>query len=55
MVQSIRECGDAGRPIAYDDNSVLSLSFKELARKVAERVEFRNSTMEATKKVEMVK
>ena len=55
LVQSIRECGDAGRPIAYDDNSVLSLSFKELARKVAERVEFRNSTMEATKKVEMVK
>ena len=55
LVQSIRECGDAGRPIAFDDNSIISLSFKELAQRVVERVEFRNSTMEATKKVEMVK
>jgi len=55
LVQSIRECGDAGRPIAYDENSIISLSFKELAQRVAERVEYRNSTMEATKKVEMIK
>ncbi len=55
LVQSIRECGDAGQPIAFDENSILSHSFKELAQKVVERVEFRNSTMEATKKVEMIK
>ena len=55
LVQSIRECGDAGRPIAFDENSIMALSFKELAQRVAERVEFRNSTMEATRKVEMQK
>ena len=53
LVQSIRECGDAGRPIAFDVNSIMSISFRDLAQKVAERVDFRNSTMEATKKVEM--
>jgi len=55
LVQSIRECGDAGRPIAYDENSIMSLAFKELAQRVVERVDVRNATMEATKKVDMVK
>jgi len=55
LVQGIRECGDAGRPIAYDQNSIVSLAFTELAQKVVERVEFRNENMEATKKVEMSK
>jgi len=55
LVQSIRECGDAGRPIAFDGNSIMSLAFKELAQRVVERVEIRNATMEATKKVDMVK
>ena len=55
LVQSIRECGDAGRPIAFDENSILSVAFKELAQRVVERVDIRNSTMEATKKVDMVK
>jgi len=55
LVQSIRECGDAGRPIAYNENSIMSLAFKELAQRVVERVDIRNATMEATKKVDMVK
>lgn len=55
LVQSIREGGDAGRPVAFDENSIMSLAFKELALKVVDRVDFRNSNMEATKKVEMVK
>ena len=55
LVQSIRECGDAGRPVAYDENSILSKTFKDFAQKVVEKVEIRNSTMAATKKVEMVK
>jgi ATP-binding protein involved in chromosome partitioning len=55
LVQSIRECGDAGRPIAYDENSIMSMAFKELAQKVVESVDKRNSTMEATKIVKMVK
>jgi len=55
LVQSIREGGDAGRPVAFDEDSIMSLAFKDLAQKVVERVEFRNSNMQATKKVEMIK
>jgi len=55
LVQSIRECGDAGRPIAYDENNILSMAFKNLALKVVERIDVRNSTMAATVKVNMVK
>lgn len=55
LVQSIREGGDAGRPIAFNEDSIMSLAFKELAQRVVERVDFRNSTMEATKKVEIIK
>jgi len=53
LVQSIRECGDAGRPIAVDEDTIMSLAFKDLAEKVVESVEFRNTNFEATKKVEM--
>ena len=55
LVQSIRECGDAGKPIAVDENSISSLAFIDLAQKVVDRVEFRNNNMEATKQVEMKK
>ena len=55
IVQSIRECGDAGRPIAAVKDSIVSIAFLELAQKVVERVNFRNSTMAATTKVEMNK
>jgi len=55
LVQSIREGGDAGRPIAFDENSILSIAFKELAHKIVERVDFRNNNMVATKKVEIIK
>lgn len=55
LVQSIREHGDAGRPIACDENSIAGMAFRELAVKVVERVDFRNQSFEATKKVEMIK
>lgn len=55
LVQSIRESGDAGEPISVDENSVVSMAFRELAQRVVDRVEFRNNTMEATRKVEMTK
>jgi len=55
LVQSIRECGDAGKPAAVDKNNRMYLPFKELAQRVVERVDIRNSTMEATQKVNMVK
>lgn len=55
LVQGIREGGDAGRPIAFGENTIMSLAFTHLAETVVERVNFRNENMEATKKVEMHK
>jgi ATP-binding protein involved in chromosome partitioning len=53
IVQSIRESGDKGEPVALDSNSVTGKAFTELARKVAEKIEERNSTMKPTQKVEI--
>ncbi len=55
LVQSIRESGDAGCPVAFEKNTVISLVFNSLAKKVVESVEYRNTTMERTKKVEIIK
>ncbi|MFA6581694.1 MAG: Mrp/NBP35 family ATP-binding protein [Paludibacter sp.] len=55
LVQSIREGGDAGLPVAFENNSITSIAFLDLAHKVVERVDYRNENMEATKKVEMAK
>jgi len=55
LVQSIRECGDAGRPVAVSDDSIMSMAFRSLAESVVERVNFRNNTMNATQKVAMAK
>ena len=55
LVQSVREGGDAGRPVAANNDSIMSLSFRNLAKQVIERVDFRNSNLQATKKVEIVK
>jgi ATP-binding protein involved in chromosome partitioning len=55
LVQSIRECGDDGHPIAFNQDSIISLTFRDLAKKVVDRVNFRNENQEATKKVEMAK
>lgn len=55
MVQSVCEAGDAGLPIAARDNSVLSIYFDDLAGRVVEQVEQRNSTEPPTQKVELVR
>ncbi len=55
LVQSIREQGDAGRPVAVDSESIIAIAFHDLAEKVVERVNFRNENFEATKKVQMVR
>jgi ATP-binding protein involved in chromosome partitioning len=46
IVQSIREAGDAGRPVALQDNTVQSLAFNTLAQKVAQQVAIANSNLE---------
>jgi ATP-binding protein involved in chromosome partitioning len=38
LVQSIRESGDGGEPIAYNENSLTAKYFDDLAAKVAEKV-----------------
>ncbi len=53
LVQGIRESGDAGRPIATDPKSPVTLAFIEIAQKVAQQVAIRNETMQPTKIVEV--
>jgi ATP-binding protein involved in chromosome partitioning len=55
VVQSIREGGDAGKPVAAVENSLVGQAFHELAVQVVERVNERNQSMEPTKKVEMTR
>jgi ATP-binding protein involved in chromosome partitioning len=55
LIQSIREQGDAGRPVACDENSISGMAFVALAQKVVERVEFRNQNYDPTQKVEFVR
>lgn len=55
IVQSIREGGDEGRPVAFSGDTITSQAFIELARKVVERVEERNKWMDPTQKVEITR
>lgn len=52
IVQSIRESGDSGYPVALKDGEVAE-AFKKLAENVAQQVAIRNASTEATKKVEV--
>lgn len=42
LVQSVSEAGDGGRPIALDDNSIMSKVFIDLAQKVAQQIAINN-------------
>ncbi|ODU59332.1 MAG: sodium:proton antiporter, partial [Paludibacter sp. SCN 51-9] len=53
IVQSIREGGDEGRPVAFSADSITAQAFIELARRGVARVECRNQTMDPTHKVEI--
>ncbi len=53
IVQSIREAGDNGEPVALNDDSIVGQAFIELARKVVERVDDRNENLPETKVVEI--
>jgi ATP-binding protein involved in chromosome partitioning len=55
IVQGIREGGDSGEPVSTREDSMIAASFMEFASKVVERVNFRNSHLQATKKVEMTR
>lgn len=51
LVQSIREGGDTGIPVALDDNTIVSNAFRDVADHVARQVSIRNATKPATQKV----
>jgi len=54
IVQSICEGGDAGKPVALNENSITGLAFQDLAQQTVEQVKFRNENMAASKKVTVV-
>jgi ATP-binding protein involved in chromosome partitioning len=53
IVQSIREGGDEGRPVAFSADSISAQAFLHLAEKVVEQVNLRNETQAPTQKVEI--
>ncbi len=55
IVQSIREGGDSGVPVACHPNSITGQAFTGLARNVVEQTAIRNKTLPQTQKVETSK
>jgi len=55
LVQSIREGGDAGKPVAVIEGSISALAFKDLAVKVVEQTALRNENLAPTQKVEITR
>jgi ATP-binding protein involved in chromosome partitioning len=53
IVQGIREGGDSGNPMAFDENSAVGKSFAEIAANVIQEVEYRNSNLDPTKRVKV--
>ena len=53
IVQSIREGGDKGKPVALNQDSITGMAFADLADKLVAAVEERNSAMKPTEKVEV--
>ena len=53
LVQTIREGGDAGSPVALDGASLIGQAFDDLAASVAQQIAIRNANQEPTKIVEI--
>ena len=53
IVQSICEGGDKGAPVALNQESITGKAFMQLAENTVEQVEYRNTHLAATKRVEM--
>jgi ATP-binding protein involved in chromosome partitioning len=48
LVQSIREAGDVGRPVALQTNSVLEIAFSEVTKNMLSQLVKRNETLPPT-------
>lgn len=55
LVQSICEGGDTGAPVAAEPDTVTGRAFADLAGKVMEQLELRNTTLDPTLKVKVTK
>lgn len=53
IVQSIREGGDSGTPVAIDSDSITGMAFTEIAKAVQHRIHLRNIQLAPTKKVKI--
>ncbi len=53
IVQSIREGGDTGKPVAMEDASIVGKAFAELAQNTAQQIAIRNANLEPTRIVEI--
>jgi ATP-binding protein involved in chromosome partitioning len=52
LVQSIREGGDTGIPVALDDDTLVSKAFEEVADNVIRQISIRNATKPVTSRVQ---
>jgi ATP-binding protein involved in chromosome partitioning len=55
IVQSIREGGDQGTPVAAETDSITGIAFAELAKSLAHQVHIRNIERAPTKKVKITR
>jgi len=55
IVQSIREGGDTGKPVAADTDSITGIAFAEVAKSLAHQVHIRNIERAPTKKVKITR
>ena len=53
IVQSIREGGDSGVPVAFNEDSITGRAFAEIAENVIRETEIRNDSLDPTKKVKV--
>jgi ATP-binding protein involved in chromosome partitioning len=55
VVQSICDGGDTGKPVALDEESPVGLAFKSLTQNMVKEVDKRNSTLDPTRRVQMLR
>ena len=53
LVQSIREAGDAGKPVATQDGTPSAIAFDLLSANIVESANWRNNNLKPTKVVKM--
>ncbi len=53
LVQSIRESGDYGRPVALQENTTIQKAFEQITKNVVEETVKRNKTLPPTEKIKI--